>query len=158
MLDTNFYIQQARGKVPRIIVEFVRSRAKVHSSVACAELAVTIGVLDPAHPQTQANRSEILTVLAAMNAATVVSPSGAAWIEAAAIAGILARTKHLARPKKDMTPAEACCQEGLRRKLLNDALIFLSAHEQNAVLVSTNSKDMDLLLRFRPEANVLLFR
>ena len=43
-------------------------------------------------------------------------------------------------------------------KLINDALLFLSACEQGAILVSMNSRDMDLLLRFRPEAHVLLFR
>jgi predicted nucleic acid-binding protein len=157
MLDTNFYIQQMKGRVPRIVVEFVKSRVKIHSSVACAELTVSIGILDPSHPKTAENRKEILAVLDSIYSAAVVAPSGAAWIEAAMIAGILARIQHLAKPKKEMTAVEACCQEGLRRKLLNDALIFLSACEQNAVLVSTNSKDMDLLLRFRPAANVLLF-
>ena len=35
---------------------------------------------------------------------------------------------------------------------------FLSADEQGAILVSMNSRDMDLLLRFRPKAHVLLFK
>lgn len=51
-------------------------------------------------------------------------------------------------------PAEACCQEALRRKLINDALLFLSACAQKAILVSMNSRDMDLLLRFRPETTL----
>jgi hypothetical protein len=41
--------------------------------------------------------------------------------------------------------------------LLNDALIFLSADEADAVLVSRNVKDMDLLLQLRPNVRVLLY-
>ena len=44
-----------------------------------------------------------------------------------------------------------------RRKLLHDALLFLSALEVGAVLISRNIADIDLLLRFRPEARVLLY-
>jgi hypothetical protein len=42
--------------------------------------------------------------------------------------------------------------------LLNDALIFLCAGEHGAVLVSGNVADIDVLLRFRPEVRVLLYR
>jgi len=42
-----------------------------------------------------------------------------------------------------------------RRKLLNDARIFLGAHEADAVLVSRNVTDMDLLLQLRPNVRVL---
>lgn len=59
------------------------------------------------------------------------------------MAGILARTQGLARDD--------------RRKLLNDALILLTAAEAQAVLVSRNLKDMDLLLRLRPDVQVLLY-
>jgi hypothetical protein len=42
--------------------------------------------------------------------------------------------------------------------LLNDALIFLCAGEHGAVLVSGNVADIDVLLRFRPDIQVLLYR
>ena len=58
----------------------------------------------------------------------------------------------LANPKKDFSPAEQCCQEGLRRNLPNDALIFLTARENDAVLVTSNVTDLDWMLRFRPDA------
>ena len=158
MLDTNFYIERQRRKLPADMAAFVENRTILHSGVACAELAISAGILDPAHPGTAQNRGAIMEVLEAINDAETVQPSAAAWAEAGMIAGILARTQHLARPKKELSPLEACCQEGLRRKLINDALLFLSACEQDAILVSMNSKDMDLLLRFRPEAHVLLFK
>ena len=42
--------------------------------------------------------------------------------------------------------------------MLNDALIFLTAQEQGAVLVTANRKDMDVLLRFGRGAQVLLYQ
>lgn len=158
MLDTSFYIQRQRRRLPTDVLAFVESRAVLHSGIACLELVISAGILDPAHPDTPRNRAAIMEVLQAISDAEIVEPSAAAWAEAGMVAGILARTQHLARPKKELSPVEACCQEGLRRKLINDALLFLSAHEQGAILVSMNSKDMDLLLRFRPEVHVLLFR
>ena len=158
MLDTNVYIQRLRGRLPDDVAAFIGSRAVMHSGVACAELAISAGILDPNHPNTAGNRAAIMGVLQAISDTDIVQPSAAAWAEAGMVAGILARTQHLAKPKKDLSPVEACCQEGLRRKLINDALLFLSACEQEAILVSMNSRDMDLLLHFRPEAHVLLFK
>lgn len=158
MLDTNFYIERLRRKLPLDVLALVESRPVLHSGVACAELAISAGILDPAHPGTVGNRATIMGLLQAISDTDIVEPSAAAWAEAGMVAGILARTQHLVRPKKELSPVEACCQEGLRRKLINDALLFLSACEQGAILVSANSRDMDLLLQFRPEAHVLLFR
>lgn len=158
MLDTNVYIQRLRRRLPADVAAFIESRTVLHSGVACAELAISAGVLDPTHPGTAQNRATIMGVLQAISDTDIVQPSAAAWAEAGMVAGILARTQHLARPKKDLSPVEACCQEGLRRKFINDALLFLSACEQEAILVSMNSRDMDLLLCFRPETHVLLFK
>jgi hypothetical protein len=75
------------------------------------------------------------------------------------LAGILARTRlGLAKVRKDLSPVEVCYQAGRRREALNDALIFLTAREQGAILVSANIVDMDVLSRFRPEVKLLLFR
>jgi len=59
------------------------------------------------------------------------------------MAGILARTQAI--PKED------------RRRFLNDTLLFLQAAEANAVMVSRNSRDIDLLLQLKPQAGVLLY-
>lgn len=158
MPDTNFYLRRLQGKLPADISNFVLGRPVLHSGVACSELAISAGILDPAHPGTARNRAVVMGLLDAISDTDIVAPSAEAWAEAGMLAGILARTQHLAKPKKSLTTDQACCQEGLRRKLINDALIFLSACEQRAVLLSANSKDMDLLLRFKPGANVLLFK
>jgi hypothetical protein len=64
-------------------------------------------------------------------------------VEAAVLEGILARTQSI--PKQD------------RRKFLNDALLFLQAADSGSVLVSRNSRDLDLLLQLKPQAGVLLY-
>lgn len=157
LLDTNFYVHTLKDRVPAEIVSFVGSRVVLHSSVACAELTISLGILDPRHPETARNRRAITALLDSISETDMVAPSAGAWVEAGMIAGILARTQHLATPKRQLSAAEACCQEGRRRKLLNDALIFLTACELGAILVSENKRDVDLLLRLRPQADVVLF-
>jgi hypothetical protein len=75
------------------------------------------------------------------------------------LAGILARTQlGLARPKSALSPGAVEQQRESRRRLLNDALIFLCAGEHGAVLVSGNVTDIDVLLRFRPDIRARLYR
>jgi hypothetical protein len=63
--------------------------------------------------------------------------------EAAVMAGILVRTRAI--PKQD------------RRKFLNDTLLFLQAADAGAVMISRNSRDLDLLLQMKPQVAVLLY-
>lgn len=159
MLDTNAYIDQLKGKLPAGIARFIAGRALLHCSIALQEIAISIGIMDPANPATPTHRPPLVQLLENIHQRDCVAPSPAAWIEAGMLAGILARTQlGLARPKGTLTPDQACCQRGERRRLLNDALIFLTAQEQGAVLVTANRKDMDLLLRFGRGARVLLYR
>lgn len=144
MLDTTVYLDALKAPgLPAAIARLVATNALLHSSVAAAELAVSTGHLDPADARTPIYRQPLVDTLDSMAPSSIVSPSADAWIEAAAIAGICARIHGYA--KQD------------RRKLLHDALIFLSATEVGAVLISRNIKDMDLLLNFRPAARILLY-
>lgn len=159
IFDATFYVHRLQNKLPREVIDFAAARPSLHSAVALEEIAISFGLLDPAHAQTATNRAALLSVLRSVPAANLVAPSPAAWIEAGVVAGILARTQlGLARSKQGLSPAEVCCQTGKRRRLLNDALIFLSARESGAVLVTGNVADMDLMLRFRPDARLLLYR
>lgn len=159
MLDTSAYIDQLKGKLPGGIARFIAGRALLHCGIALQEIAISIGIMDPAHPATPIHRPPLLRLLETIRQRDCVVPSPEAWIEAGMLAGILARTQlGLARPKATLTPDQLCCQRGERRRVLNDALIFLTAQEQGAVLVTANRKDMDILLRFGREAKVLLYR
>jgi len=78
-----------------------------------------------------------------INPSRIITPSYQVWLEAAVMAGILACTQAI--PKQD------------RRRFLKDTLLFLQAAEAGAVMVSRNSRDIDLLLQLKPEAGVLLY-
>lgn len=159
MLDTNVYILRLKRKLPAAILAFLDERRVLHCGVALAELSVSAGLLDPAHPGTAASRAALLRLLDAISLLDCRAPSPAAWAEAGMLAGILARTQlGLAQPRRELTPMEAGYQRGMRRALLNDALLFLAAREQGAILLSANVSDMELMLRLRPDARLLLFR
>lgn len=144
MLDTTVYIDALKpGGLPVDVAARVATAPIQHSAVAVGELAANLGLLDPRHPNTAAVRAAIEEMLSRLAADRIVPPSVDTWSEAAVIAGTLARTQGL--PPRD------------RRKLLNHALIFQSAGDSDAVLVSRNARDIDLLLRFRPEVRVLLY-
>ena len=59
------------------------------------------------------------------------------------MAGILAHTQAI--PKQD------------RRRFLNDCLLFLQAVDTGSIMISRNSRDLDLSLQLKPRARVLLY-
>jgi len=143
LLDTTVYIDQLKGQLPAAIVALVASRAIVHAAPVLAELAVTVGALDPRDPRTAATLAPIVDTLRHVPPQRIVAPSEEAWLEGAALAGILARTQGIAK--------------GDRRRFLNDVLTFLMAAEVGAILVSRNARDVDLLLQMKPEVRALLY-
>jgi hypothetical protein len=143
LFDATVYIDQLKGQLPASIVNLLTSRIILHGAPALAELAVTIGALDPADRRTQATIIPIVEMLTRINPSRIVAPSYEVWLEAAVMAGILTQTQNI--PKQD------------RRKFLNDILLFLQAAETGSVMVSRNSRDLDLLLQLKPQAGVLLY-
>lgn len=159
MLDTTVYVHRLQHKIPPHIHALVEARPVLHCAVAIAEIAVSAGIMDPAHATTALYRTPLLGLLHGIGALDMRVPGPAAWAEAGMLAGILARTQFgLAHPRTALGPGAAEQQRESRRRLLNDALIFLCAGEHGAILVSGNVADMDVLLRFRPESQVLLYR
>ena len=143
LLDTTVYIDHLKGDLPPPIIELIATRLVHHGALALAELAAAIGYLDPLDSRTAANLEPIIETLARVPPQRILVPSDDVWIEGAILAGILARTQGV--PKAD------------RRRLLNDVLLFLTAAETSAVLISRNSKDLDLLLQMKPGVGVLLY-
>jgi hypothetical protein len=159
MLDTTVYVHRLQNKIPRQIHELVDARPIVHCAVAVAEVAITLGLMDPTHETTVIHQTPLLGLLDGIRVMDMRSPSPSIWAEAGMLAGILARTQFgLGRPKGALPPHAVKEQQECRRRLLNDALIFLCAGEHGAVLLSGNVADMDILLRFRPDISVLLYR
>ena len=143
LFDATVYIDQLKGELPTPIVDLVASRTILHGAPALAELAVTIGALDPADRRTQATLTPIVEMLTRINPSRIIVPNFEIWLEAAVMAGILARTQTI--PKQD------------RRKFLNDTLLFLQAADAGAVMISRNSRDLDLLLQIKPQVGVILY-
>lgn len=143
MPDTTVYIDNLKGHLPTEVKQLLVDRRVLHSAVACAELAISLGHLDPAHEDTARHAVPLLDTLRRMAPELVLAPSADAWIEASLMAGTLARIQGYAKEQ--------------RRKLLHDAILFLAAGEAGAVLISRNLQDMDLLLQLRPSGRVLLY-
>jgi hypothetical protein len=137
LFDATVYIDQLKDDLPMPVVDLVASRTILHGAPALAELAVTIGTLKPNDRRTPATLIPIVEMLTRINPARIVAPNYQIWLEAAVIAGILARTQSI--PKQD------------RRKFLSDTLLFLQAADAEAVMVSRNSRDLDLLLQIKPQ-------
>jgi len=143
LFDATVYIDQLKGDLPASIVTLVASRVILHGAPALAELLVTVGVLDPLDARTGATLKPIVETLERINPARIIVPNHDVWLEASLLAGILARTQGI--PKTD------------RRKFLGDVLLFLMAAENGAILISRNSRDIDLLLQMKPSVMALLY-
>jgi predicted nucleic acid-binding protein len=143
MLDATVYIDAQKSRLPPSLAAVIAGAEILHSAVALGEIAASLGLLDPRHPGSAGVSHVLRETLGRADPLRTVAPSSDAWLEASILAGLLARTQSFSK-------------EG-RRKLLNDALLFLSAHQAGAVLVSRNVRDMDLLLQLRPEVAVLLY-
>jgi hypothetical protein len=159
MLDTTVYVHRLQNKIPPPIHALVEARPVLHCAISVAEIAITAGIMDPTHATTARYRTPLLDLLHGISVLDMRAPGPAAWAEAGMLAGILARTQFgLAQPRTTLASGAVEQQRESRRRLLNDALIFLCAGEHDAVLVSGNVADIDVLLRFRPDIQVLLYR
>jgi hypothetical protein len=143
LLDATVYIDQLKGHLPANIISLIASRVILHGAPVLAELAATVGILNPRDQRTRTTLDPILDTLRRIPPQRIMTPSDEMWLEGAVLAGILARTQGIAKEE--------------RRKFLSDALMFLMAFEEDAILVSRNARDFDLLLQMKPDVSVLLY-
>jgi hypothetical protein len=143
LFDTTVYIDHLKGELPGAVVSLMSSRTVFHASPALAELAVTVGTLNPIDQRTKAVLKPIMETLSRIPLQRVITPETETWLEAAVLAGILARIQGI--------PREA------RGKFLHDAPLFLLAETSGSILISRNFRDLDLLLQVKPGVEVLLY-
>ena len=144
LFDTTvLYPTRSRASLATPLLTVIASRQILHAAPALAELSLAIGLLDPADARTEATLRPIRDTLARIRPMRVIAPAAGLWVEAAVLSGILSRIQGLARAD--------------RRKLLNDALLFLAAEDAGAVLLTRNVRDFDLLLQMKPGASVLFY-
>jgi hypothetical protein len=103
MLDTTVYVHRLQNKVPPAIHALVEARPVLHCAVAVSGIAISAGIMDPAHATTPRYRTPLLELLHGISTLDMRAPGPAAWAEAGMLAGILARTQFgLAQPRSGL--------------------------------------------------------
>jgi hypothetical protein len=83
MLDTTVYLDALKPPgLPTAIATLVARNVVLHCSIACAELAVSVGHLDPSHAQTARHPAPLIDILSRMAPPRIMAPDADAWTEA----------------------------------------------------------------------------
>lgn len=144
LYDTTVYIDILQDRFPRM-GDFMLATAEAwHSPVTEAELTVVAGLLDPAHPNTRKTIEAIVVVLNQCAIHRTIVPDEVVWREAGILSGILARLQGY--------------DKGQRRRLMNDALLFVTARRYGCTVLTRNVGDFDFLQQLDPAGRVLFYR
>jgi hypothetical protein len=143
MLDTCVYIDVLQGKIPQNVADLLVARIANHSAICLAELTYLFGRLDPKHPETSNTLKEVRGVIDGdIPPHRLTAPSTRVFGEAGMLAGLALRLT--GRPKD--------------QALLNDAILYLHAHERGCVVLTRNLTDFGLFDQLMPTGNVLFYR
>jgi predicted nucleic acid-binding protein len=143
LLDTTVYIDELQGKLPRDVELAIRSTSLWHSTVTECELSALAGLLNPDHPGTTRAIDQVLASIEQRPSHRIVNPDREVWRDAGMLAGFLARVQQYGKAEQ--------------RKILNDALIFLSAAKAGLTVLTRNISDFDLLMQLSPHGKVLFY-
>jgi predicted nucleic acid-binding protein len=143
LLDTTVYIDALQGTLPEKMEIALRSGSLWHSTVTEAELSAAAGVLDPAHRDTAGVLAQIAASIDLRPAHRTIVPDRDIWRDAGMLAGMIARVQHYGF--------------GERRRILNDALIFMTAVKHGCAVLTRNISDFDLLQQLDPRGQVLFY-
>jgi predicted nucleic acid-binding protein len=144
LYDTTVYIDILQDHFPKEGELMLRAVDAWHSPITEAELAAACGLLDPDHSQTRKIIAEIATLIDRRPLHRTVMPDQNVWREAGIFSGILARLQGY---DKDQ-----------RRRILNDALLYISARRSGCTVLTRNVGDFDLLQQLDPAGRVLFYR
>jgi hypothetical protein len=142
MLNTCVYIDVLQGKVPQRGAELLVARIANHSAICLAEHTYLFGRLDPKHPETSNTLKEVRGVLEDKPPHRLTAPSTRVFGEAGLLAGLALRLT--GRPENQV--------------LLNDAILYLHAHERGCVVLTRNVADFGLFHQLMPTSHVLFYR
>jgi predicted nucleic acid-binding protein len=148
LYDTTVYIDVLRDQFPMRGQFMLRAVEAWHSPVTEAELISAVGLLEPHNSRTR----PVIDKIAAVIATTIdqrprqrtIVPDVIVWREAAILSGILARLQGF--------------DKGQRRRLMNDALLFVTARRHGCTLLTRNVSDFDLMQQLEPAGRVLFYR
>jgi hypothetical protein len=145
-LDTSVYLDVLQGRAPVEVDTLLTYRRCHHSAVCLSELTHAFGRLDPKHASTKAVLETIKATVEDIPDHRLHAPDAAMWGQAGVLAGLLLRLSNL--PKG----------EGHERRFVNDALVFLQAHQLGAGVLTGNVRDFDFLTQILPTGRIILYR
>lgn len=140
LYDTTVYIDILQGRFPQEGELMLRAVDSWHSPVTEAELAAACGLLDPNHPQTRKVVGEISALIDRRLIQRTVTPDQNSWREA----GILSRLQGYGKNQ--------------RTRILNDALLYVSARRSGCTVLTRNVSDFDFLQQLDPGGRVIFYR
>lgn len=143
LLDTTVYIDALQGRLPDHAELALRAGSLWHSSVTESELSALAGLLDPAHPETASVIVQVAASIELRPEHRILTPDRDTWREAGILAGLLARLQRHGKTEQ--------------RKVLNDALIFLTATRNGCAVLTRNVTDFDLLMQLDPKGQAVFY-
>jgi predicted nucleic acid-binding protein len=144
LYDTTVYIDVLRDQFPMTGQLMLRAVEAWHSPVTEAELISAVGLLEPHHSRTRPVIDKIAAVIDQRPMQRTIVPDVIVWREASILSGILARLQGF--------------DKGQRRRLVNDALLFVTARRHGCTLLTRNVSDFDLMQQLEPAGRVLFYR
>ena len=143
LLDTNVYIRIAADSLPLEAGRLVADGLIFHSSACLSELSTGVANADPTLRGWRSLRDFYADVFRRVPEERLLTPDPSVWVEAALIAGTLARTQNY--------------QPHQRKECLNDALIFLSAAKVGVPVLTSDRDDFDLIQQLAPHGRFIHF-
>ena len=143
LLDSTVYIDQLQGRFPSAFDQKLRTASVWHSTITECELASLVGLLKPAHPGTAQIVETILTSIKQRQSHRILNPDRDTWHKAGILSGTLARLQQYGKADQ--------------RRVLNDALILLSAAKAGLTVLTRNSTDYDLLMQLAPNTKAVFY-
>jgi predicted nucleic acid-binding protein len=144
LYDTTVYIDILQDKFPKDGELMLRAVDAWHSPVTEAELAAACGSLDPGRSGTRKVVEEIIALIDRRPAQRTLAPDRDIWREAGILSGMLARLQGYERDQ--------------RRRVLNDALLFVTGRRYGCTILTRNFSDFDLLQQLDPSGRVLFYK
>ena len=115
-----------------------------HCPVTEAELAAVVELLDPSHPGTPSVINEIAAIIDRRPVQRTATPDRDAWREAGLLSGMLARIQNY--------------DKNQRRRVMNDALLYVTARRNGCTLLTRDLTDFDFLQQLNPPGRVMFYR
>jgi predicted nucleic acid-binding protein len=144
LYDTTVYIDVLQGKLSRKLEDAIAGRNPWHATIVESELSYLCGRLDPDHAGTPVVIRALQEQIGRWPENRVLNPDRKVWREAAILTGVISRL-HRAKDED-------------RGRLMNDALIFVTALKHGCTVLTRNFRDFDLLQQLVPAGQVAFYR